>query len=106
MLPNYQFGYQQWNTPFHEVSLKMVQNYFYDVHLFSLKIPFRQNSTPFYHKMFVLSMVEESGFRHLITYQRAISNKAMPSKNSPSNVPGKTADTMLFEYIVVCEKVI
>ena len=35
-----------------------------------------------------------------------ISNKAMPSKNSPSNVPGKTADTMLSEYIVVCEKMV
>ena len=53
---------------------------------------------------FIAEKFEESGFRHLITYQRLISNKAMPSKNSPSNVPGKTADTMLFEYIVVCEK--
>jgi len=53
---------------------------------------------------FIAEKFEENGFRHLITYQRLISNKAMPSKNSPSNVPGKTADTMLFEYIVVCEK--
>ena len=55
---------------------------------------------------FIAEKFEESGFHHLITYQRAISNKAMPSKNSPSNVPGKTADTMLSEYIVVCEKVV
>jgi predicted RNA methylase len=54
---------------------------------------------------FIAEKFEENGFRHLITYQRAISNKAMPSKNSPSNVPGKTADTMMLEYIVVCEKV-
>jgi predicted RNA methylase len=53
---------------------------------------------------FIAEKFEESGFRHLITYQRLISNKAMPSKNSPSNIPGKTANTMLFEYIVVCEK--
>ena len=53
---------------------------------------------------FIAEKFEESGFRHVVTYQRTISNKAMPSKNSPSNVPGKTADTMLSEYIVVCEK--
>ena len=55
---------------------------------------------------FIAEQFEKNGFRHLITYQRLISNKAMPSKNSPSNVPGKAADTMLFEYIVVCEKVV
>jgi predicted RNA methylase len=55
---------------------------------------------------FIAEKFEENGFQHLTTYQRLISNKAMPSKNSPSNVPGKTADTMLFEYIVVCEKTI
>ena len=53
---------------------------------------------------FIAEKFEENGFRHLITYQRAISNKAMPSRNSPSNIPGKTVDTMLSEYIVVCEK--
>jgi predicted RNA methylase len=53
---------------------------------------------------FIAEKFEENGFKHLITYQRAISNKAMPSKNSPSKVPSKTADTMLSEYIVVCEK--
>ena len=53
---------------------------------------------------FIAEKFEESGFQHLITYERFISNKAMPCRNSPSNVPGKTANTMLFEYIVVCEK--
>jgi predicted RNA methylase len=55
---------------------------------------------------FIAEKFEESGFCHLVTYQRAISNKAMPSKNSPSNVPGVTVDTMLWEYIVVCEKMV
>jgi hypothetical protein len=53
---------------------------------------------------FIAEKFEENGFRHLITYERAISNKAMPSKNSPTNETGKTMNTMLFEYIVVCEK--
>jgi hypothetical protein len=53
---------------------------------------------------FIAEKFEENGFKHLVTYERAISNKAMPSKNSPTNEPGKTVNTMLFEYIVVCEK--
>jgi hypothetical protein len=54
---------------------------------------------------FIAEQFEENGFKHLITYERAISNKAMPSKNSPTNESGKTMNTMLYEYIVVCEKV-
>ncbi|MDR2704988.1 MAG: hypothetical protein LBC02_04335 [Planctomycetaceae bacterium] len=54
---------------------------------------------------FIAEKFEENGFKHLITYERAISNKAMPSKNSPTNESGKTMNTMLYEYIVVCEKV-
>jgi hypothetical protein len=53
---------------------------------------------------FIAEKFEENGFRHLTTYERALSSKAMPSKNSPSNKTGKTLNTMLFEYIVVCEK--
>jgi 16S rRNA G966 N2-methylase RsmD len=53
---------------------------------------------------FIAEKFEENGFEHLITYQRALSNKAMPSKNSPTNKTGKTANTMMWEYIVVCEK--
>ena len=49
-------------------------------------------------------MIYKNGFTHLFTYERAISNKAMPSRNSPSNETGKTVNNMLFEYIVVCEK--
>jgi 16S rRNA G966 N2-methylase RsmD len=53
---------------------------------------------------FIAEVFEENGFKHLITYERALSNKAMPSKNSPTNIAGKTVNTMLYEYIVVCKK--
>jgi 16S rRNA G966 N2-methylase RsmD len=53
---------------------------------------------------FIAEKFEENGFKHLITYERALSNKVMPSRNSPTNETGKTVNTMLFEYIVVCEK--
>ncbi|MDR2942004.1 MAG: modification methylase, partial [Treponema sp.] len=53
---------------------------------------------------FIAEKFEENHFKHLITYKRALSNKAMPSKNSPTNVVGKTVNTMLYEYIVICEK--
>jgi 16S rRNA G966 N2-methylase RsmD len=54
---------------------------------------------------FIAEKFEKNNFRHLITYKRALSNKAMPSRNSPTNEAGKTVNTMLFEYIVVCEKI-
>jgi 16S rRNA G966 N2-methylase RsmD len=52
---------------------------------------------------FIAETFEENGFKHVITYERAISNKAMPSRNSPTNEVGKTVNTMLYEYIVVCK---
>jgi len=55
---------------------------------------------------FIAEKFEEYGFKHLITYERALSNKSMPSKNSPTNVAGKKVNTMLFEYVVVCEKLV
>jgi len=54
---------------------------------------------------FIAEKFEQNGFKHLITYERAISNKSMPLKNSPSNISGRTVNTMLYEYIVVSEKV-
>ena len=54
---------------------------------------------------FIAEKFEQNGFKHLITYERALSNKSMPSKNSPTNIAGRTVNTMLFEYVVVCEKV-
>jgi len=53
---------------------------------------------------FIAEKFEQNGFRHLITYKRALSNKSMPSKNSPTNKTGKTVNTMLWEYVVICEK--
>ena len=53
---------------------------------------------------FIAEKFEQNNFKHIVTYERALSNKAMPSKNSPTNVAGKTVSTMLFEYVVVCEK--
>ncbi|MEY4768200.1 MAG: hypothetical protein RL637_839 [Pseudomonadota bacterium] len=53
---------------------------------------------------FIAEQFEKSGFNHLITYERLLSNKVMPSKNSPSNKSGITKATMTQEFIVVCEK--
>ncbi len=53
---------------------------------------------------FIAEQFENNHFKHLVTFKRALSNKAMPSKNSPSNKKGKKVSTMLFEYIVTCEK--
>ena len=53
---------------------------------------------------FIAEKFEENGFSHLITYERALSSKSMPCRNSPTNETGKTVATMLWEYIVICEK--
>jgi hypothetical protein len=52
---------------------------------------------------FIAERFEKNGLQHLITYERLLSSKAMPSKNSPTNKAGQTLNTMLYEYIVVCE---
>ncbi len=44
------------------------------------------------------------GLEHIYTIDRNISNKVMPSKNSPTNETGKTASTMVNEHIVVLRK--
>ena len=53
---------------------------------------------------FVADAFGRRGFRHVETIIRNIPNKRMPSRNSPSNVAGRTSATMREEYIVVCEK--
>ncbi len=53
---------------------------------------------------FIAEKFEENGFRHLLTYERLLANKAMPSLNSPSNQSGVKRSTMTKEYIIVCEK--
>ena len=53
---------------------------------------------------FVTEQFEKNGLKHLFTYQRNISSKVMPSKNSPTNVMGSKVRTMNQEHIVVCRK--
>ena len=53
---------------------------------------------------FIAEQFEKHCFRHILTYRRAISSKIMPSQNSPTNIAGKKARTMLSEYIIVCQK--
>jgi len=47
---------------------------------------------------------ESLGCRHVGTYIRKISNKRMPSINSPTNKSGETQETMSEEFIVVMKK--
>lgn len=47
---------------------------------------------------------ERCGFKHIKTIMRAIPNKRMPKKNSPTNLPGITDTTMDSEYIVILQK--
>lgn len=54
---------------------------------------------------FIAEEFERNGFKHILTYERLLGNKAMPSKNSPSNKAGVRKGTMTQEYIVVCEKI-
>lgn len=53
---------------------------------------------------FIAEKFEARGFRHLLTYERLLANKAMPAFNSPSNQSGVKRSTMTNEYIIVCEK--
>ena len=47
---------------------------------------------------------EKNGFEHVVTHGRNIPNKRMPSRNSPSNIAGKTLSTMVKEHIIVMRK--
>ena len=55
---------------------------------------------------FIAEKFEEKGFRHILTYERALGNKSMPLKNSPTNKKNQKMSTMTLEYIVVCEKIL
>ncbi len=48
---------------------------------------------------------EQQGFSHVATYRRAIPNKRMPLRNSPTNQSGSAEPTMTHEAIVVMRKV-
>jgi len=52
----------------------------------------------------VRNFFENYGFVHIKTFLRAIPNKRMPSKNSPSNATGVLDSTMTQEYIVVMQQ--
>lgn len=53
---------------------------------------------------FIAEKFEQQGLKHLFTYERLLSNKSMPLKNSPTNKKNQRAGTITKEYIVVCEK--
>jgi len=53
---------------------------------------------------FVAEKFEDKGLKHLFTYERALGNKSMPLKNSPTNKKNQRVSTMTHEYIVVCER--
>ncbi len=50
------------------------------------------------------SYFKENGFTRERVFIRNIPNKRMPSRNSPTNIPGATDDTMCREHIVVMRK--
>jgi len=50
------------------------------------------------------AIFEQNGFEHVETIIRNIPNKRMPSKNSPTNIAGKSDTTMNHEYIVVMRR--
>ena len=53
---------------------------------------------------FVAECMEQQHLHHEVSYQRKISRKRMPSRNSPRNKAGETASTMMSEFIVVGSK--
>jgi 16S rRNA G966 N2-methylase RsmD len=53
---------------------------------------------------FVAEQFEQYSFEHLFTYERLLSNKSMPLRNSPSNKSGCAKGTMTKEYIVALKK--
>ena len=52
----------------------------------------------------IAELGKQYGLSHVYTMGRLISNKVMPSRNSPTNVAGNTVTTMCNEHIVVLRK--
>lgn len=52
----------------------------------------------------ICELANQHGLHHIITVGRVISNKVMPSQNSPTNKVGKKVETMANEHIVVLRK--
>lgn len=55
---------------------------------------------------FIAEAFARYGFDHCATYERRLSNKVMPSRNSPTNRAGETAQTMSQEFIVITRRVV
>lgn len=53
---------------------------------------------------FIAQLFKNNGFQHITTIERKISNKAMPTRNSPTNKIGILSNTINKEYIIVCRK--
>jgi DNA modification methylase len=64
----------------------------------------RVKDTQLLTDQFVAEKFEENGFEHFVTYERALTSKAMPLRNSPTNKIGATKGTMTQEFIVICKK--
>ncbi len=54
----------------------------------------------------ITELSKQYKLKHIYTMDRVISNKVMPSKNSPSNKVGNKATTMITEHIVILRKTI
>lgn len=52
----------------------------------------------------ITELAPQYGLIPIYTIDRNIPNKVMPSKNSPSNVPGEKSTTMTMEHIVILRK--
>jgi hypothetical protein len=53
---------------------------------------------------FIAETFCNNGFDHIVTYERALSNKVMPSTNSPSNKKGVAKGTMTQEFVIISQK--
>ena len=52
----------------------------------------------------IIELAEQHGLKFVTKVARNISNKVMPSRNSPTNEVGKLVSTMMNEYIVILRK--
>ena len=53
----------------------------------------------------ISELAQNYGLKHIYTIDRNISNKVMPSLNSPTNISGEKVATMTNEHIVVLKKI-
>ncbi|MCS6790923.1 MAG: hypothetical protein NZ580_08100 [Bacteroidia bacterium] len=53
----------------------------------------------------VADFFQSLGYLHEQTHVRQISNKRMPTENSPTNIPGQKEGTMRYEYLVCLRRI-